>query len=182
MCIKLYVANLAAYNSGRLVGKWLDLEDYSSVDDFMYDVKVQVLGQALNEDGEPEYEYGVSDEEWAIHDYEAAFKISEYEDVETIAAMIEFCALDEHDQKKAAYLFDNGHYSKLQDCIDNVDRVQFYEGMSLADLAYDFFEDGIFGNPKEMGTLANYIDFDKLGRDLGYDGYDACEEGVYYVD
>ena len=28
MCIRIYVANLAKYNEGRLVGRWIDLPAY----------------------------------------------------------------------------------------------------------------------------------------------------------
>ena len=36
----------------------------------------------------------------------------------------------------------------------------------MADLAYKFVQEGYFGDPKDMGTLANYIDYKQLGADL----------------
>ena len=59
MSIRIYVASLAKYNSGRLVGTWIDLP----ADDLWEQVEDMLDG----------------DEEWAIHDYEAPFSISEYE-------------------------------------------------------------------------------------------------------
>lgn len=177
--IKLYFANLAAYNSGKLDGKWFDLEDYTIIDDLMDDVKRDVLHRRDDENGEPVFEYGISDEEYAIHDYEAPFKISEYEDTDNIAAMIDFCNLDECDQKRAGYLFDNNYYSKLQDCIDNLDDVEYYENMTLVQVAEQLVDDGCFGEiPKE---LKFYIDYEAIARDLGYDGYNECSDGVYYL-
>ena len=46
----------------------------------------------------------------------------------------------------------------------------------MADLAYKFVQEGYFGDPKDMGTLANYIDYKQLGADLRFDGCDGCEE------
>ena len=53
---KIYVADLEAYNSGRLVGKWFDLDDYSDADE---------LVEAIEE-----YMTSLGKEEYAIHDIE----------------------------------------------------------------------------------------------------------------
>lgn len=163
--MKLYFANLAAYNSGKLVGKWFDLEDYTSADDLMADVENEVCNGSFNLN------------EYAIHDFEAPFKVSEYADIDEIQAMIDFSNLDETDQIKAAYLYDNGNYFKLNDCIDNVDDVDFYEGMNLIEVAEQMIEEGLFGDiPK---SIANYIDYEAIARDLGFEGYHETEQGVF---
>ena len=133
--IRLYFANLQKYHEGFLDGKWYDLEDYTDIDGLMRDVAIDVLHQNLNEDGEPFFEYGISQEEWAIHDYEAPFKVTEYESISSIEAMIAFCLLDEDEQDKASYLYDNGHWGTLQESIDHTDDVIFYKGMTLEDVA-----------------------------------------------
>ena len=53
---RIYVADLEAYNSGRLVGEWLDLADYDNADELM-DAIQDVLKQS-------------GGEEYAIHDVE----------------------------------------------------------------------------------------------------------------
>lgn len=53
---KIYVADLEAYNSGRLVGKWFDLDDYSSAEELM---------EAITD-----YMTSLGKEEYAIHDIE----------------------------------------------------------------------------------------------------------------
>ena len=53
---KIYVADLEAYNSGRLVGKWFELDDYSSAEELM---------EAITE-----YMTSLGKEEYAIHDIE----------------------------------------------------------------------------------------------------------------
>jgi antirestriction protein len=59
---KIYVADLAAYNNGKLVGEWLDLDDYNDSDE---------LEEAISELMEKwSKESGETVEEYAIHDTE----------------------------------------------------------------------------------------------------------------
>ena len=53
---RIYVADLEAYNSGRLVGEWLDLADYDNADELM-----DAIQDVLKKSG---------GEEYAIHDVE----------------------------------------------------------------------------------------------------------------
>lgn len=59
---RIYVADLAAYNEGKLIGEWLDLSDYSSGEEVME--AIQDLLKKWSE------EQGVEREEYAIHDTE----------------------------------------------------------------------------------------------------------------
>lgn len=59
---KIYVADLAAYNEGKLIGEWLTLTDYSDGDEVMD--AIQDLLKQWSE------EQGVEREEFAIHDTE----------------------------------------------------------------------------------------------------------------
>jgi antirestriction protein len=65
--IKIYVANLSEYNNGRNLGEWFELPCS------FYDIK-----KKLRLD-EPDY-----GEEWIILDYEAPFKIGEYDSIEKL--------------------------------------------------------------------------------------------------
>lgn len=176
--MKLYFANLAKYNEGFLVGDWYDLEDYTDVDDLMNDVCIQVLGQKEDEDGQAVYEYP-ADEEWAVHDYDAPFTMGEYPSLSDIQCMIDFSSLDEDNQLKVSFLQSGGYCADLGDCIRKVDEVNFYKGQTLSDVAYDLVEDGCFGDVGD--GLKGYIDYDAIGRDLGFDNYTEESEGVYEV-
>jgi len=59
---RIYVADLAAYNEGKLIGEWLDLDDYSSGSEVMDAIK-ELMEKWSKEQGEDR-------EEYAIHDYE----------------------------------------------------------------------------------------------------------------
>jgi antirestriction protein len=59
---RIYVADLSAYNDGRLVGEWIDLKKFNSGDEVMKEIS-SLLKKWSNQSGEVR-------EEFAIHDYE----------------------------------------------------------------------------------------------------------------
>ncbi|MDO4708240.1 MAG: antirestriction protein ArdA [Pseudomonadota bacterium] len=79
---RIYVACLAAYNNGKLHGRWIDVTDPETVHE---EIKAM-----LAESPEP------GAEEWAVHDYEGipdslARSWGEYPDLEAICAFAEAC-------------------------------------------------------------------------------------------
>lgn len=56
----IYVADLAAYNEGKLVGEWVDLTDFSDADDLMDHVS-ELLERWSEESGEKREEYAIHD-------------------------------------------------------------------------------------------------------------------------
>lgn len=75
---RIYVACLAAYNAGKLHGKWMPCDD------------VEILQDSITAMLEASPEPGA--EEWAIHDYEGfgSASLSEYQSLDTVTAMAEF--------------------------------------------------------------------------------------------
>lgn len=73
---RIYVASLADYNSGRLVGRWLDADQDE-------DELRRGAEDMLRSAAEP------GAEEFAIHDYEgfAGLRLSEYESLATVARL-----------------------------------------------------------------------------------------------
>ena len=57
--------------------------------------------------------------------------------------------------------------------------VTIYHEVSLKDLAEQFVEEGLFGDVPE--SLASYIDYDAIARDLGYDYTEATIAGFEIV-
>lgn len=68
---EIYVACLDSYVAGKLVGDWLDLDDYSDADE---------LAEAIK---------AIVEEEWAIHDYSEFPNLGENPDLETIMEVYE---------------------------------------------------------------------------------------------
>ncbi len=55
--------------------------------------------------------------------------------------------------------------------------VIIYPEETLEDVAYSLVEDVCFGTVGD--GLVNYIDYEAIARDLGYDGYVQTDEGVF---
>jgi len=62
--------------------------------------------------------------------------------------------------------------------MENRDDVIVYADKSLEDVAYSLAQDGCFGAVGD--GLRNYVDYEAIGRDLGYDGYIQTDEGVFH--
>jgi antirestriction protein len=88
---RIYVACLAAYNNGRLHGRWIEANQ--TVEDISSDVDAMLA--ASPEPGA---------EEWAIHDYEGfgELRLREWESFERVSAIA--AGIDEHGDAFAAWL------------------------------------------------------------------------------
>lgn len=160
MCVRIYLTNLAQYNAGRLIGKWLDLP-----------LSEEELSQAFRD-------VLGSDEEHFITDYEADFRIEEYDNVQELNRFAESLeALDEHDQEKVIYLIESVGY-KREEALERYEDVMFYKDMTLEDVAEELVEEGCFGNIAD--NIKCYLDYEKLARDLSIDGYHETEKGTFY--
>ena len=148
---RIYVADLAAYNNGKLHGVWIDVLD--GIDEIWNQINTM-----LKASPEP------LAEEYSIHDYEGfgSYRVSEYEGIAEIHAIAEF--LEKHP--------DFG--SDLLDyCYDLDEAKRFaeenYQGCykSLEDYAETFTEETGADIPEH---LAPYIDYAKMGRDWELSG------------
>ena len=147
---RIYVACLAAYNNGRLHGRWIDATDPHEV--------WQQVSAMLAASPEP------NAEEWAIHDYENfhGCNISEYAGFDLVCDLAAF--LEEHGELGA----------KLYECFANdLDqaRAAFDEYAGEYRSAADFVE----SLHEDIGTeipdsLQYYIDWQALARDMALNG------------
>jgi antirestriction protein len=152
---KIYVADLAAYNNGKIHGVWID----AMTDDIQ-----EQINDMLKLSPEP------FAEEYAIHDCEGFgdVRLPEYQNIESVREIA--CFLYEYDEFGAALL---NHWN------DNIDEAKkaaedSYQGCyeSLADYAKTVTED-ISDIPS---YLHYYIDFEHMGRDM------ECNGEVYTID
>lgn len=77
--MKIYIANLGAYNDGKLRGVWVDLP--------ILDMKKEVYNkifslEELDENGNPHGDF-------VIHDYELPFEISEQENIDVLNDVVD---------------------------------------------------------------------------------------------
>ena len=153
---RIFLTDLAAYNEGKLIGKWIDLP---------CDNLNEELQNILQRDNE----------EYFITDWESdVLEIGEYSDIFLLNAQAEQTELlDESDKKKIKYLIDyNG--ATFEEAIEIYEDVELYEDMNMIELA-EMFIDETWEVPEH---LVNYIDTDKFAYDLSYD-YTEIDNDVF---
>ena len=171
--LRIALANLGKYNEGRLVYKWLDLP-----------ATEEEIQETLEEIDIDDERY----EEWFISDYETdidGLKVSEYalNELNELMERYEYnLETYEQDAVQAVIEAHGYNFEKALDIVERGGYTLYGDCESLADLAEQFVDEGIFGDTREMGNLVNYIDYEALGSDLRHDGYTVTSKGVILVD
>ena len=152
---KIYVACLAAYNSGRLRGSWIDLEDSANIRD---DIQTMLAASPIR-----------NAEEYAIHAYEGFGDkaLCEYEDIDTLVEIAQF--ITQHGELGGALV---GEYS-----VEEAETLleERYQGSynSEVDFAYSIFDD--CHSNAIPSNLIYYFDYDAFARDLFMCDYFSVE-------
>lgn len=149
--IKIYVADLAAYNNGKLHGVWIDATQ--DIDDIQDQINEML-------EGSPEE----LAEEYAIHDYEGfdGYALGEYEGVQ--AAHNIACFIEDHPEIGGELL--NHFGGDLEEAKQAAEEHYTGEYLSLADFAQGLTED----TSQVPEHLACYIDYERMGRDMELSG------------
>ena len=149
--IRIYVACLAAYNSGHLHGRWIDANQ--EADAIRTEITAMLKASPIP-----------GAEEWAIHDYEGfeGARISEYASFETVCALADF--ITEHGSLGAKL------YREFGDDLEQAHAAfEDYAGeyRSAADFAEEVTRDSGTEIP---ASLDYYIDWTALARDMAMNG------------
>ena len=160
--MRVYIANLGKYNEGELVGDWFTLPiDWD-------DLKERI-------DLNSEYE------EYAIHDYELPFEISEYTSIEEINRLYfmaeELGAMEIGDSIRDVQ---NAFFSSFQELYEHKDDIICYpECNDMTDVAYYLINEcGALGEISM--SIQNYIDYEAYGHDLEISGsFVITNHGVF---
>jgi antirestriction protein len=168
---RVYIADLAAYNDGKLVGEWINLSDYNDGSEVMEKID-ELLKKWSKKAGEER-------EEYAVHDYEnfSANLYSEYMSEESFDKVIKSYNVSKTTGIPAdviATIVREYNPDDIEEWIN-----EHYEGEfnNDTDLAYHYVEK--LGGVKELGekTTDMYFDYESFGRDLSindfndYDGH-----------
>lgn len=162
--IKIYLTDLSGYVDGRLIGEWLDLDNYDTIDDM-----------------KPIFDK-YSGSEFFISDYDIegfGFKVSERADIKELIELNLFInELEEEDVEKLKYYCCEYPSSTASNLVAvDFDNIGCYANTDIEALAELFIDDGLFGEiPK---ALESYIDYGAVARDLGIDGYIEFNEHVF---
>ncbi len=161
--MRIYIADLACYNSGILSGRWVTLPS----EDIDNELKM-ILDRGTRDRKAAGVYDGVPSEEYAIHDYELPFTISEYEDINLVNDKVKALEnLSEYDQKKINYLTEY-QGEDFGEALEKIDDVTLYVNMNYTELAEELVEEGYFGSIPDS-PLSQYIDYEAIGRDLSFD-------------
>lgn len=147
---RIYVADLSAYNSGVLHGRWIEvLEGAGCIRD-----QIQEMLRASPMPGA---------EEHAIHDYEGfnGYTVAEYESIEILCEVAEFMSDFSEFGGELLNVIGDLEQARL---IAEEGYCGFYA--SLADYAQELTEQ--CGDVPEH--LAPYIDYEAMGRDMRMNG------------
>ena len=147
---RIYAACLAAYNSGRLHGRWIDATQ--DPEDIQAEISEMLAASPIP-----------GAEEWAIHDHEGfeGARLEEYSGIEKAHALALFIV--EHGRLGGKVLDHfGGDLEEAQAAFEE------YAGAyrSLADFAQEITEQTAEIPP----TLVNYIDYDAIARDMELNG------------
>lgn len=171
MTPRIYVACLAAYNNGKLHGKWIDADQ--DEDDIWSAIK-----EVLASSPEP------GAEEWAVHDFEcfAGVELGEYPSVSDVATIGHLIASDDDAELLIAltqHLSGKVTTETLASAKEYKD--ENYQGHfdKLEDWAYGFAED----TGANLGVYASYIDWERVAADaeMGGDIFSIDLDGKVHV-
>jgi antirestriction protein len=163
--LQVYLTDLAAYNAGSLVGRWVQLP----ITGFELS---QAISEVLTEgeyavNGENHEEYFITDYEWDDIDLK---EIDEYENIYDLNDELKLLGdLDKEKLKAVKFLLDEGITLDIEDAISRAEDVIVHHNYTMEDVAYDLLHECY--NLKDIPPLiANNIDYDGIARDLEYDG------------
>ena len=151
---RIYVADLEAYNNGRLKGEWIDLSDFDSGAEVL-----EEISKMLKKTG---------GEEYAIHDYEyfPSIMYSEYMGEKQFDNVIEAYKIAEDkdlDIDVVGEIIEQYSPDNVEEFIDDNYQGQFDND---TDFAYQYVENlGGFENINES-EKEMYFDYEAFGRDL----------------
>ncbi len=148
--IRIYVADLAAYNAGHLHGVWIDATQ--ELDDIQEQVDAMLAASPVE-----------GAEEYAIHDFEGfdAYRLGEYEGLESAHQIA--CFIEEYPAFGSALL---AHFNDLEQARKAAEEDYCGCYSSLADYAQELTEETSSIPPH----LVMYIDYRAMARDMEYSG------------
>ncbi|MBK8270699.1 MAG: antirestriction protein ArdA [Planctomycetes bacterium] len=170
---RIYVASLADYNAGDLLGRWIDADQPVEA---IHDEIAGMLAQSTQPIAE----------EWAIHDYENFGELSlrEYESLEKVSEVA--CGIVEHGPVFAGLVNHCGGAGNVDEARRYMEEAYRGSFGSLADYAAELIEDCYSDAIKTLPEFIRYhIDYDGIGSDMELSGdifTVACEGQLYVFD
>lgn len=155
--MKVYVGTYNKYNNGNLGGEWVDLNDFSSYEEFLDDCK-----DIHKDEAEPEFMIQDVEEEWSGE--KAMFYKNGSVSEEYWEFMEELSKCGIADQVIFEYLSVSGDFEgSAKDMLDGV--MENYVG------CYNSFEDYADEMKDIPSHIKNYINYDEIKDEYEDEGY-----------
>lgn len=158
---RIYVASLSDYNAGALHGRWIEVTDEPTIREEI--AEMLAASPTAKVEGYPA-------EEWAIHDYEGfgPVRLSEFADLAWLVTLAE--AAEGHGEPFLAWVAHEPNHN-----VDPMDFEQAFLGEwpSMADYVEDYWQQSGGMPEAPAGSWwhpTNYIDWERMGRDLETSG------------
>jgi len=155
--LKIYITDLAAYNSGHLIGKFITLP-----------MEEKELETSIKEI----LKYG---DEYFITDYEfedvELFRVEEYSspyELNRKMALIEE-SIEPYQYKSVKVLLENGLATSLEDAISKIDEIIVYPDSTMTSIAEQYIDEYTDLNGYHP-LIVHHIDYEGIGRDLELEG------------
>ena len=166
-----FVTNLGKYNEGQLVGEWVK---FPTTEEEMQKVFERIGIGSTDDFGQPYEEWFITDYECPVHGvYDMLGEYESLDKLNYLASRID--EMDKWEQEKFVAIMEAGcdEVSDIDDLINltyNLDCYDFIPGIhDESDLGYYYVHDAGIYSEKELGPLANYIDYERFGRDIAMD-------------
>lgn len=157
----IFIANLGKYNEGEMIGDWFELgQDEEDLQSFLEDVV------GINEEYEEWFiaDTDLSDFDMDIHIYADIFSLNQM--------FIRYVQLNSSEKELVQAIIEAGYYNNyIDDAIDNMDNYTLYSDIETEfDIGYAMVNEWGIYDTSQIENLANYIDYQSLGRDLILEG------------
>ena len=149
---QVYVACLAAYNSGHLHGEWITPK--TDKDELQEQIDKVLKSSPIK-----------GAEEWAIHDYDSFPNLGEYPDLDKLIQVQG--AIDEHGQYVVNAFLENWSVEDL----DHINDAYFGEYDSFREFAEQLADDTMLIDCPEH--IKSYFDYEKWERNLSYNYHEG---------
>lgn len=164
--MKIYIADLAAYNAGNLAGKWLDLDNFADAEELK-----DAISDWLKERGIEEY---------AVHDYDDCPAQDKFGEDPDLDELFNYNMLYGKYGDSFATWFDlryNGCDCDAWE--DEYNDENMGEWESWEDFA-KYLIDDCWALGEIPDYLKNYIDYSAFARDLQCDGDYTEQDGYFF--
>lgn len=165
----IYVGTYAKYNDGSLFGKWLNLSDYTGIDEFWDACR------SLHKDEE--------DPEFMFQDWEhipRALISESYLSAKFFELRSALESLSDTEQEPFFLWFENGHYDLNEGDADELVANFQNEYVGAYNSESDYAREYVELNHNLPEFALNHLDYDSVARDLFSDGYWFSEGHVFH--